>query len=94
MVHFRASRRRTRPQRALCTAVRLAIARMHVGGTQWMSLSAADEQTSDAELICGTQSTLRSSRGEQKSSGAGQRVTLAHGSARPAGHSMSQTAFR
>ena len=63
------------------------------GRTQWMSLSAPAEQTSDAKPHCGPQSIVLSAAEEKKSSGAGRRVTLAHGSARPADLSMSQTAF-
>ena len=63
------------------------------GGTQWMSLSAAAEQICDGKLMPGPQSIVLSAAEEQKSSDAGRRVTLAHGSPRPAGHSMSQTAF-
>ena len=61
--------------------------------TQWMSLSAIAEQTSDGKLIPAPSSIVLSAAEEKKSSDAGRRVTLAHGSARPAGHSTSQTAF-
>ena len=63
------------------------------GRTQWMSLSAPAEQTSDGKLIPAPRSIVLSAAEEQKSSDAGRRVTLAHGSARPADLSMSQTAF-
>ena len=58
-----------------------------------MSLSAPAEQTSDGKLIPAPSSIVQSAAEEKKSSDAGRRVTLAHGTARPAGRSMSQTAF-